>query len=158
MTRVSVNGYAYTHWGKREIEDLAPSRFDGPNEGQETLQVTFSYDDLPAASSDDNLILTIPANSVLVSADIRVHTAFAGGTSYDFGLAETDGTAIDADGIDAAVATAALTAGAYIACDGALIGANIGSADGQITVAATGTYTAGKATLTVVYQPLVDRA
>lgn len=161
MARESVNGYAYTHFGKRDIEDKAPTLYETPGRGERVMEVTFSYDDLPVVSADDNLILQIPANSWIKEAQLRVHTAFAGGTSYDIGLTEPDGTAIDADGIDAAVALTAIdAAGETVSCDGALVGntAGIGAAAGQIVVAATGTFTAGKATLRVVFLPLVDHA
>jgi hypothetical protein len=121
------------------------------------LEYTFSYDDLPVNGLDE-LILRVPANAVIKSAHIRVLTAAAGGTSYDFGLYQPDGTVIDADGIDAAVATAALTAGAHIACDGALIGASIGADAGQLVVAATGTFTAGKFQVVLELEEQLARA
>lgn len=167
MARVSITAgstagskrRAATHYGPRNIEDKLASKYVGER-GEEILEVAFSYDDLPTYGADE-ANLRIPANARIKEATLRVITAFAGGTSYNIGLYQSDGTVIDADGIDAAVATAAIDAvGETVACDGALVAntAGIGSADGQIVLAATGTYTAGKAVLRVVYEPLYDRA
>lgn len=159
MTRAAIPGHAMAHFGPRDVEDKLPSKYAG-SQNKKMLNVTFSYDDLPTYGTD-NAILSIPANAYIVSATLRVHTGFAGGTSYNIGLYEADSTVIDADGIDAAVATAAIdTAGETVACDGALVGATagIGSAAGQVVVAATGTFTAGKATLEIEYIALEDRA
>lgn len=149
---------AATHYGPRYIEDKLPTRYVG-GEGEEVLEVTFNYDDLPTYGKDE-AIYRIPAGARVKSATLTVLTAFAGGTSYNIGLHEDDGTAIDADGLDAGVLLAALTpAGTVIDCDGALVGGGAGiGAAGQVVVAATGTFTAGKARLRVVYEPLFDRA
>ena len=153
--RVSVNGYARTHFGTREVEDKLPSVYEG-SAGEEVLEVVFSYDDLPV-SGLDNANLSIPANAWIKDATLRVVTAFAGGTSYDIGLEQEDGTVIDADGIDAAVALTAIDAvGETVACDGALVAntAGIGTAAGLVVIAETGTFTAGKAILRITYERL----
>ncbi len=167
MTRISITTgasagnkrRAATHYGAREIEDKLPSKYAGAN-GKEVLNYTFSYDDLPV-TGDDEAILRIPANARIARATLRVITAFAGGTSYNLGLSQSDGTVIDADGIDAAVALTAIDAiGDVVLCDGALVGTlvGIGSAAGQLLVAATGTFTAGKAQLEIEYDLFTDRA
>ena len=127
------------------------------------MVIDINYDNLPAETTDTNNDGTndgwsgadpyIPAGSYITSATLIVETAFAGGTSYNFGLSEIDGTVIDADGLDAAVATAALGANDVVAMDGALVGgaATIGAANGYLKVAATGTFTAGKAKLVIEY-------
>lgn len=117
----------------------------------EQVVLDFDYDDLPVVGGSDTQVLSIPAGSQIVSSKLNVKTAAAGGTSYNIGLYQADGTVIDADGIDAGVLTAALTAGAWIENDGALVGASIGSAAGQIVVAATGTFTAGSYRLVIEY-------
>lgn len=102
------------------------------------------------AHGDDESLL--PAGAVLESAKLIVTTAFAGGTNISLGFEEKDGTAIDADGIDAAVATAALTANAVIDCDGADIGTIVdASNDGYVALTKSGTFTAGKADLVLTY-------
>ena len=167
MTRISITTgssttgtrRAATHYGVREIEDKLPSKYAGAN-GKEVHNYTFSFDDLPV-TGDDEAILRIPANARISRATLRIITAFAGGTSYNFGLSESDGTVIDADGIDAAVALTAIDAiGDVVLCDGALVGSlvGIGSEAGQLLVAATGTFTAGKAQLEIEYDLFTDRA
>lgn len=122
-------------------------------EQEKTLRIDFDYANLPAVDANDVGILTIPAYAKIVSAELQVTTAFAGGTSYDIGLTQPDGTAIDADGLFAALATASINAkGKWALGAGALVGASIGAAAGQVTAAATGTYTAGAATLFVKYK------
>ena len=167
MTRIALTAgttggskrQAATHYGAREIEDKLPSKHR-VSQGGEVLALTFSYDDLPTYGLDA-AILKIPANARIRRTTLRVLTAFAGGTSYDIGLYQEDGTVIDADGIDAAVLLAAIdTVGETVLCDGALVNAlvGIGAAAGQVVVAATGTFTAGKAVLEVEFEELLDRA
>jgi hypothetical protein len=77
------------------------------------------------------------------------------------GLTEPDGTTIDADGIDVAIAASALSSiGETVLCDGALVAGlvGIGAEDGQIVVTTGGTVTAGKFVLETVYKELLDRA
>ena len=150
---------AATHYGTREIEDKLPSVY-ASSQGSKTQVIAFKFDDLPT-NGEDEAILRIPGNARIIKATLRVHVAFAGGTSYNIGLSEPDGTVVDADGIDAAVATAAIDAvGETVLCDGALVDntAGVGTADVQVTFVATGTFTAGEATLEVEYEELLDRA
>ena len=165
MARVSVNSYARTHFGPRTVEDVLPSVHEAAG-GQEVVTVTFSYDDLPAASSD-NANLIIPADAIITKARLRVITAFAGGTSYDIGLQTTAGVEIDDDGLlpAADVALADIdAAGDVIEGSGALIVAEDGTpgttvgTDGVIVVTENGTFTAGKAALEVYYTRNLDRA
>lgn len=146
-----ATGGTRKHYGPRTTEDKVPSVIRTASETVEMV-VDFNYDDLPAASTNDALVLSIPAGAFIESALLSVKDAWVGGTDIDIGLQQSDGTEIDNDGIDAAVLTAALTAGAHIVSDGVLIGASIGAAAGQIVVAATGVYTAGSAKLTVRYR------
>lgn len=135
-----------------------------------TVVYEFTYDDLPTSSSTDVGAHVLPPYALIESALLVVETAFAGGTSYDIGLTQTDGTAIDADGIFAALplaninakgeshrallrdsdGTASLTdnfAGAFLNNSG-----QTGSAfSSNVKVTATGTFTAGKAHLYVRY-------
>lgn len=138
------------HYGPRDAETSAPSTVVTAGEVKE-LVVPFTYNDLPTTSELDNLILSIPALAFILSSHLHVDVAFVGGTSYNIGLSQADGTVVDADGIDAAVATAALTAGAWVVNDGALVGASVGANPVQVTAAATGTYTAGSGKLVIRY-------
>lgn len=127
------------------------------------MVIDINYDNLPAETSDldndgtrdgwNNHDPYIPAGSFITRAFLVVETAFAGGTSYDIGLYQQDGTVIDADGIDAAVLLADLAANEAVVCNGALVGGTVtvGAADGYLKVAATGTFTAGKAKLVIEY-------
>ena len=103
--------------------------------------------------------IDLPKNLVnLVDAYIKATTAFAGGTSYDIGLIQSDdSTAIDLDGIWDAIVLADLdaTSGSVSSehagtNSGVLIGSSL-AADGYLKVVATGTFTAGVAELTIEY-------
>lgn len=146
------------------------------------LEYRFSYDDLPgysAASVNDAVKQSIPANAAIVSAWVRVEETFAGGTSLEFGTVKaSDGTAVDADGlIPAAVGvTANLVAGNLISGRGAQVieapdaagtahvdgdGVYVAAATGPIctvasllSVVAVGTFTAGRARVILRYVPL----
>lgn len=138
------------HYGPRDTEKKAPSRPVTSGEVKEHV-VEFAYDSLPEASELDNLVTVIPANAFILSSHLYVSEAWVGGTSLTIGLAEPDGTAIDADGFDAAVLTAALTDNAWIVNDGDLVGDTVGTTAGQVVATVAGTYTAGAAKLVVRY-------
>ena len=94
----------------------------------------------------------IPAGAFITNAYIVVTTAFTGGTSYDIGTYKADGTVIDANGIDAAVAVADMVANKAIVCDGASVGGVITYADdAYVVIAATGDYDTGEAKLVIEY-------
>lgn len=130
---------------------------------ERTLELDFSWDNYPTFASDldgdgtadgwtgnDNYI---PAGSYVTEAYLIVETAFAGGTSYNVGLAEVDGTVIDADGLVAAAATAELAANKVHVADGAFVGGTdtVGTANGYVYATPTGTFTAGKAKMVIKY-------
>lgn len=162
---------AATHFGRRDIEDVVGSSYV-PALGVSVLEYSFSFDDLPVAGVDA-LIPRIPAGARIRSASVSVVTAMAGTSgTLTIGLSQTDGTVIDADGIDAAIPQAALTAGSRIVSDGALVefftvdaasvsttepplytSVGIGAADGQVVVTTGGTVTAGKFILRVEFEP-----
>lgn len=147
----AVRGVA-VHYGARST-DGKYGRYGGESGVTKSAEWTFSYDDLPVAGTDI-LGVSLPAYSQISSARLEILTAFAGGTSYNLGLEQSDGTDIDVDGIDAAVALTAMDGvGDAVQCDGALVGGilSTGAAAAYLTVVATGTYTAGKARLVVEY-------
>ena len=148
---------AATHYGRRDIEDVVGSSYV-PALGVSVLEYQFSFDDLPV-SGVDALIPRIPAGSVIRSSILTVVTAMTGTVgTITMGLEQPDGTAIDVDGLDAAVAQAVLIAKASIVGDGALVGVGIGAAEGQVIVTTGGTVTAGKFILRVEFEPLNLRA
>lgn len=129
---------------------------------------TFDYDDLPAGAAN-NIGLSIPANSTIVSAKLRIVTAFASTsttTDLTIGLEESDGTDIDLDGlITAAQATqtAIAVAGAIIdgasGTAGALIGKTIGTAAGELVVTPNvDDLTAGRGEMIVEYMTVSPTA
>jgi hypothetical protein len=135
------------HYGPRDVD--ASKGGQAKSTGQiKRAEWQFDYSDLPTYGST-NLEFAIPANATIVSSKWITGTAWAGGTSLNVGLYQGDGTVIDADGLDAAITPT--TAGAVIDGNGALVGATIGANAGELTVAATGTYTAGTATVIVEY-------
>lgn len=101
--------------------------------------------------------LRIPGDAYLLKAELRVETAFTSGGSatLTLGLYDTDrSTAYDADGIDATIAVAALTAGATITNDGALINTRLANNTPCLLTATVGTaaFTAGKGFLRIWYK------
>ena len=157
---VDATGNRRNHYGPRKMSEA--QKFGGRKSinaaGNVEVEWVFEYDDLPAGGADGDLEVHIPAGAYLVGGKLQVVTAFAGGTSYDIGLTQKDGTVIDADGLDAAVATAAINAAnEWVDFDGALIGSTAGlTFDGYLIIAATGTFTAGKAVVVVEYKEAED--
>lgn len=125
------------------------------------VEVDFDWEDanagLPTLNADvDAAVDVIPAGSAITRAYVQVGTDWAstGSATLELGLQEVDGDAISAAGIDS-IAVAALTPGAVIVCDGALIGAvSSATLDAQISIDdATEVFTAGTAKLVVEYLP-----
>lgn len=100
----------------------------------------------------------IPAGSYIKNAYLIVETAFAGATAVlNIGTYQKDGTTIDADGIDAAIAVTAIDAAQdVVVCDGAQVGGvvTVGANDAYVQFDYdTAAFTAGKAKLYVEYIP-----
>lgn len=96
----------------------------------------------------------IPAGAIITKAYFVVDTAFTSGgaATLDIGTKQKAGTNIDADGIDAAVAVAALAANAVIDCDGALVPSTNGANAAYIMFTYnTAAFTAGAGRLIVEY-------
>lgn len=97
----------------------------------------------------------IPAGAYITDAYLIVTTGFTGTNAVlNIGLQTAAGVAIDADGIDAAVAVTALTAGKAVKNDGALVGgtATVGSANAYLSIDYdTAAFTAGAAKLVIEY-------
>lgn len=120
------------------------------------LVVLVNFNDLPAprdGSAYDNSQDYIPKGAVVESCKLITTVAWAGGTNLTLGFNTKANAAIDADGIDVTIATAALTANSVIVCDGVVATNAIVSAtaDAYITAATTGTYTAGQSKLVITY-------
>jgi hypothetical protein len=139
------------HYGERTTNNKYGGQ-ESTSEGiVKSAEWSFSYDNLSAVL-DSNLPQTIPANASIVEATLYVDDAWVGGTNLTIGLYQADGTVIDADGLVAATATAALTVNKVVTGAGALVGTTIGAAAGQLVAATTGTYTAGTARVVVKFK------
>lgn len=155
-------GSRYIHYGPQNTDQSRGAEVAGTGATKE-VEYVFSYDGLPAAESGNEMQVKIPANAVIKSAMLQVLEAAAGtdGSSTNpfllVGLAQEDGTAIDADGL---VSVAALTdidgVGKVVADNGALVGTTIGASDGVVVASVDGasSLTAGKFKLVVEYAPL----
>jgi len=161
----------------REQSSIGASQHYGPrvtNEGLDNSvstygvfnqrELRFDYSQvnagLPTVNADtDSAVLLIPANSLITRAYIEVGTAFTSGGSatLEVGVQQSDGTVVDADGIDS-VAVAALTAGSYTVADGAIVGASVGANDVQLSIDyGTAVFTAGTGRLIVEYvEPVAE--
>ena len=109
------------------------------------------------SSNIDPLEAMIPANAIIVNADLVITTAATSGGSatLTIGTYNAAGTAVDADGIDAAIALTAIDAdGDVVQCDGAQVSGlvTVGSAPVYIgAIYGTAAFTAGEAVLNVEY-------
>lgn len=127
------------------------------------LKVSFDYSDIGTADSVVGTFPTagIPDGAYIVSATLYVTTTFVGATAtLDIGIWNDDGDGTfstnDDDGIDAAIAVAALTADAVIACNGAKVNTTVaGTGDRPVYISTgwnTAAFTAGAADLIVKYR------
>jgi hypothetical protein len=112
-----------------------------------------------AADIDVNKAV-IPAGSVITSATLVMTTAATSGgaATLTIGTYNAAGTAIDADGIDAAVAITVIDAdGDVVRCDGAQTGvAGYLTADAHVgLIYGTAAYTAGAGKLVIEFKKLV---
>lgn len=142
-------------FGTRSVETNSGAQ---PSVGGLRQQVKVRIKAADLADSDVSAQLlhgvTIPADSLLESAKLFVTTAFAGATAVlDIGTYDSAGSAVDDDGIDAAIAVASLGDNVVIACDGALIGTVLASNQRIGLSYDTAAFTAGEAWLVVEYIP-----
>lgn len=119
-------------------------------------RAVIDWDDLNAFSVLTLLSDTsaLPNGARIEAADLYIETAFTSGgaATLDIGLYDQDRvTAIDADGIDSAIAVGAMTAGATIACDGALIDTTLSNAGLLSATVGTADFTAGRGVLTIKF-------
>ena len=140
---------------KTEVTLGGESSTDGM---ERKITVDLNYNDFGAVAAEKIVEgVVIPDGAVLKSAEIHVSTAFTSGGSatLTLGLIDTDrSTAYDADGIDATVAVAALSAGATITCDGAVVGTLISNSGTNVmptVTVGTAAFTAGEGKLEITY-------
>jgi hypothetical protein len=151
---------AATQYGRRleEAKALASYTQEG---GKVIMETTFPYNDLPGFVLSDELYNYLPVGVKILSAGLVVTKTFLGGTSLAVGTnGVDDGAVVDADGLitDANAPLANLVAGNFIVGTGAQLNTLAGTTEKlHIKVTATGTFTAGEATLRVEYQLPIDR-
>ena len=159
MARELINGVPNV-FGATAVNSGLPAKTEDPVE--QCIVVDWSFDNLPmatAANFADAGNQQIPRGSFVVASRLEIVTAFAGGTSYVIGLVQADDgtTAISANGLMTAteLVLAGMTpSGKWLLGAGALNGAVSSTTKaGLIKVAATGTFTAGRAKLYVTYIP-----
>ena len=132
---------------------------------------TFDYNDLPVASTN-KLTFSIPANAVILEAYFLVQTAFAGGTSYDIDFVTSADAAIGTGKdklwdalvvaeIDTTAVGTAVLSSTHGGVNSGNVLAGLAAAQeykltsaGQLSVVATGTFTAGVAQIVVQYMDL----
>lgn len=144
-------------FGTRTVVTSGSHKHDlnGPTE---KVVLKFRGEDLADAVSTtgDQIVQApvIPNGATILSATIKVTEAFVGATAVlDIGVYDKDGATVDDDGIDSAVAVAALTLGAEIACDGADVNTVVATTGGVKVAASydTAAFTAGEAIVEVEY-------
>lgn len=124
---------------------------------KKALVMTITGTDVPSSvDTPQDHDAFIPAGSYITGASLIVTTAFTSGGSatLTLGTYQQDGTVVDADGIDATVALAALAANKAVACDGAAVGgtATVGANDVYVeAIYGTAAFTAGEAKLVIEY-------
>lgn len=111
--------------------------------------------DTTAATGD---LPFIPSGAIIKDAYLVVNTAFTSGGSatLDLGTKLAAGTNVDDDGIDVAIAVAALTDNAVIACNGAQIGARATADWYPMATYDTAAFTAGAGKLVIKYLAVME--
>jgi hypothetical protein len=143
-------------FGTREVESNSGAAVAVSDGLKKQVVVQIKGTGLPDSDVSAQLLngVVIPANSYLLGATLFVTEAFTSGGSavLDIGLYKrSDGTAVDDDGIDSAIAVATLVDNYDVACDGALIGTVLANNSVIGVSYDTAAFTAGEATLLVEY-------
>lgn len=128
-----------------------------------TLVVDLDSQNLPAlADAVSEKESSLPANALITEAYLVATSAWVGTGTLTVGLGYDNAgtpTAVDADGIDAAVDvdTVLAATGDVVACDGALVDktATIGANRAWVYAVATGTVSAGTGKLYLTYIEVV---
>ena len=154
MSYVNADGLEILTAGEQGI---AAKRGTSLSSQKKALVMTITGTEVPsAAATPQDHDAFIPAGSYITSASLIVTSAFTSGGSatLTIGAYTQAGATVDADGIDATVALAALAANKGVACDGALVGgtATVGANDVYIEANyGTAAFTAGEAKLVIEY-------
>lgn len=143
-------------FGTRSVETNSGAQ-PRSDQMRQQVKVRIKAADLADSNVANQLVhgVTIPADALLESAKLFVTTAFAGTNAVlDIGLYKSvDGTEVDDDGIDSAVAVGDMEDNEVVACDGAKIGTVL-AFDSKIGLSYdTAAFTAGEGWLVVEYIP-----
>ena len=145
------------HYGVRTTNQKFGGQVD--DDLIKTAAWTFSYNDLPAGGTN-KLQYSIPANAKILDVYLEIITGFTSTsttTDLTVGLEQADGTDIDLDGlVTAANATQTTIASVgLIVGSGALVGASIGAAAGEVVVTpSVADFLTGESRLVVQYLPV----
>ena len=154
MSYVNADGLEVLTAGE---QGTAAKRGTSLSSQKKSLVMTITGTEVPSSvATPQDHDAFIPAGSYITSASLIVTTAFTSGGSatLTIGTYQQDGTVVDADGIDATIALAALAANKAVACDGAAAGgtATVGANDVYIeAIYGTAAFTAGEAKLVIEY-------
>ena len=154
MSYVNADGLEVLTAGE---QGTAAARGTSLSSQKKALVMTITGTDLgTGAATPQDHDAFIPAGSYITGAHLLVSTAFTSGGSATLtvGTYTQAGAAVDADGIDAAIALAAIGADKAVACDGAAVGgtATVGGADVYVeAIYGTAAFTAGEAKLVIEY-------
>ncbi len=154
MSYVNADGLEVLTAGE---QGTAAKRGTSLSSQKKSLVMTITGTEVPSSvATPQDHDAFIPAGSYITSASLIVTTAFTSGGSatLTIGTYTQAGAAVDADGIDAAVALAAIGADKAVACDGAAVGgtATVGGADVYVeAIYGTAAFTAGEAKLVSEY-------
>lgn len=156
-----------TTWnGSIENADGLPVKFgtaratpvtDGVTAGKDEKLLTLYLDSqnltaLASVARED--VAHLPADALITEAYIVAESAWTGTGTLTVGLAKSDSTALDADGIDATIDVDAVlvAAGDVVSCDGALVDKTETISERAWPYAvANGTVSAGTGTLYIKY-------
>lgn len=153
MSYTNADGlYTITHG------DQGTVKTQGATDRGMRKQVVAHFDDLTAladaawtpAANDP----FIPAGAIILKSTLVVETAGTSGGSavLDVGLYQADGTVIDDDGLDSAIAVASLTGDAVIDGNGADVGTRVASNNAYVGATYdTAAFTAGAVKVVVEY-------
>lgn len=140
-------GGRFTHFGGRSQDDKYGSQYSRVD-GSTELTYTFDFNDYPAASATNELVLSIPASALIEQVSVHALEAAAGaGPLVIEHVTPANGSAVAL----ASVTTANLTEGAHVLGAGAGVGVSVGAASVR-QIRATGTLTAGKFKVVVKYR------
>ena len=151
-TLVTNSDGLQVHYGTRDV-DYNFARAVGGVDSVQKIVFDIKATDLDTTVTINGASAFIPADSLIKSATLLVQEGFTSGGSatLTIGTYSIAGAAVDADGIDAAVAVGSLGANVDIACDGAQVG-TIVTADCYIgAIYGTAAFTAGTARLVIEY-------